>query len=114
MGENMRLSKKIVIGIFTAAVLLSAVLLLAEGTVERTEDTPPSQKAETSVAKENYKVMAYDDKIAVFLEGNSTPLYTLDTPLVSELPLYDQELLKQGIIAETNSELAKILEDYDG
>ncbi len=56
---------------------------------------------------------AHNGKIAVFVDGNDKPLYVLDTPSLHELPEYDQNILNDGIVAENNTELLKILEDYD-
>ena len=111
-GENMSISKKIVAALFTAAVLLSAVILLVEGTAND-EPEQPTPKSEISAEKENYRVKEYNGRIAVFIDGNETPLYTLETPLVNELPQYDRDILEKGIIAESNAELLQILEDYD-
>ena len=83
-------------------------------------DTNSAEKAEysgkdTKIKAENalYRVKSHDGRIAVFIEGESTPIHTLDSPYIRDLPEYDQQLLKAGIVAETNEALLKILEDYD-
>ena len=49
----------------------------------------------------------------MFVDLNAEPIHTLDSPYVRDLPEYDRKLLETGIIAHSNAELLKILEDYD-
>lgn len=63
----------------------------------------------------HYLITIQDDKIAVFNidnDGNLVLKEKTDIP-ISYLPLEDVELLKQGITANGDSELAQKLEDFE-
>ncbi len=75
--------------------------------------TPSTPATDTSSKSEHYVVKGINGKIGVFFENDTTPLYVLDGPYIRDLPEYDQKLLEQGIVADDNTELLKILEDYD-
>ncbi len=113
MGENMSISKRFVITVFASAVLFSVFVLLVEGLSSDKQPQPTEPKSEISAESGSYRVQSHNGRIAVFIDGDKTPLYILDAPLVSDLPEYDQNLLNMGITAESNAELLKILEDYD-
>ncbi len=66
-----------------------------------------------SAPKTVYLIKEYNGKIAVFLNNEPNPINILESPFVRDLPEYDQRILKEGIIAQSNQELLKILEDYD-
>ena len=108
----MQTYKKIIISLFVASVIYSAFVLTVD-TVHKHKLQTQEQKQEISTESESYKIKAHNGKIAVFIEGENLPLYTLDSPLLTDLPEYDRKLLTYGIIAENNAELLRILEDYD-
>ena len=60
-----------------------------------------------------YTVKEYDGKIAIFSDDDETPKKTLNI-YIDELPKKDRQLLKNGITAENDEQLNRILEDYDG
>lgn len=98
----MRFSAKIFTVLFMMIVAVSAIAF--EGSTS--SDYTPTKAA-------LYTVCEHDGKIAVF-EGESNEPIEITDIYVSGLPLKDRQLLKQGITANTNSELCRILEDYDG
>ena len=108
----MRISRKIIISLFIASVIYS-VFVLTVDTVYNKKSQNSESKYEISAESKSYRVKAHQNRIAVFIDGESSPLYTLDTPLLSDLPEYDRELLQNGITAKSETELLKILEDYD-
>ena len=112
MGENMRISRKIIISLFVASVIYS-VFVMTVDTVYNRKSQNPEPKYEISTESEIYRVKAHENRIAVFIDGENSPLYTLDTPLLTDLPEYDRELLQNGLTAKSKTELLKILEDYD-
>ena len=98
----MKLTAKIFTVMFMMIVAASAIAF---------EGTTKSDNAPTKAAL--YTVGEHDGKIAVFEGQNDEPIEITDI-YISELPLKDRMLIKQGITANTDSELCRILEDYDG
>jgi hypothetical protein len=47
------------------------------------------------------------------VDGSSNPSKIFDTP-IELLPEYDREMLKDGIIVSNETDLQKLIEDYDG
>lgn len=95
-----------------SAVLSAVVLSLDFITAEPIKSETPSTKL-SDAEPTSYLIKEYNGKIAVFSKEGTSPLYTFETPYVRDLPEYDQKLLKEGIIADTNSKLLEILQDYD-
>lgn len=62
----------------------------------------------------NYLVTEYNNKITVYHYGTKDIYKVLETPLVSELPKSDINMLKQGIAVKDLSDLEQLFEDYDG
>lgn len=108
----MRITRKIIISLFIASVIYS-IFVLTIITVNNKKQQNPEPKFEISAETESYRVKTHNNRIAVFIDGEQAPLYTLDTPLITDLPEYDRSLLKKGITAKTQAELLEILEDYD-
>lgn len=94
-----------------AALVLSAALLLALGGCKtvKTENDGRAMSSNSGA----YTVREYGGKIAVFEDGNRTPDYVLESPLVRDLPMKDREKLSVGITAADQKELDGILQDYD-
>ncbi len=108
----MKISKKLIITICIAIAIISCYALTftalsapAESNSSESESAPQSNVI--------YKVAEFEGKIAIFIEGNAQPVEILSAPFIRDLPEYDQRLLKEGIIANSNQELLRILEDYD-
>lgn len=76
---------------------------------QKTPTTEIQPKAEVS----GYTVKEFDGKIAIFENGTSELLRVLEAPFVRDLPSFDRQLLKEGIVVQNENELIKILEDYD-
>lgn len=105
--------KNIFIPVILAATVFSATYLICDLTLFAKADS--SYKSQSKIPSQNktYMVKEHEGKISVFEYGEETPIYILDSPYVRDLPEYDRELLKHGIVAESAEELNKILEDYD-
>ncbi len=102
---------KLSLSILTA---ISVCILSVSATkTEVSPKTPASPDNQINSQNEYYIVKESDGKIGVFYSDSTAPLYLLDGPYVRDLPEYDRKLLQQGIIAQNNAELLKILEDYD-
>ena len=100
------MNRKLILGISAgAAALLAAGLLFLFGTVR-----VPAE-AESSPSAPAYSLREHEGKLAVFETGREEPLRILDLD-VRMLPPYDQGLLRAGIDAADERELARLLEDY--
>ncbi|MDR3178834.1 MAG: hypothetical protein LBT82_02095 [Oscillospiraceae bacterium] len=58
-----------------------------------------------------YIIKDYNGKVAVFEKGKQNP-FRITNCQISQLPVCDQDVLKTGIEAKTESELVRVLEDY--
>lgn len=105
----MRTNRRIMIVlIITLGVLSFAVILLTTGVPHKAVT-----ESETGNSGAGYTVSEYDGRIAVFESGGKTPLYVLESPVVTDLPFEDRKKLAQGINAKDSGELSQILQDYD-
>ena len=59
-----------------------------------------------------YTIKTYENGIAVFQSGKDEPINVIEMD-ISTLPVVDQELLKQGIRINSQTDLRRILQDYD-
>lgn len=110
-GKIMKISKKIIITIFSALVVISCYALTFVALTPKNNQSESPKRAETPPVF--YIVKQHNDRIAVFINGKDEPLQILDSPFVRDLPEYDQLILSEGIMVKNNEELLKILEDYD-
>ena len=60
---------------------------------------------------EKYVIGVYDEKIAVFAQGDSVPIEVYDV-YVSTLPESDQKALKKGVEVFGKAKLKFLIEDY--
>jgi hypothetical protein len=60
---------------------------------------------------EVYIVGVYDDKIAVFTQGDNVPIDVYDV-YITTLPIKDQIDLKKGVRVEGKAKLKTVIEDY--
>ncbi len=103
--------------LFICILITSAVLPSSSG-AEIQKDTPvPSemsaevqQSSEPSVVTE-YTMKEYDNRIAVFENGNEEPIYISNT-CVSDLPQADITQLRKGITVSDEKQLKRLIEDY--
>lgn len=70
-----------------------------------------SNKIAQTYQNDNYVLGVYQEKIAVFTQGDSVPIEIFDV-YVSTLPKADQKTLRKGIAVKGKSELKRIVEDY--
>lgn len=108
----MKIYKKLVLMFSISLAVFSGIVLTTEAIYQPTEVTT-TPKSNVSTTQTRYIVAEYQGKIAVFNEDNTTPIHVFESPYVRDLPKYDRELLTKGIVVESNTELLKILEDYD-
>ena len=101
----------------TISITIALIIGVIGGITTTNNKTPKSQTPNSSISntedKSHYYVKEHNGKIAVFLNDGTSPIYTLDSPYVRDLPKYDQNLLQKGIFAESNTKLLEILQDYD-
>lgn len=71
-----------------------------------------AQVPKTESIKEEYILKEFNGLLAIFKTGNNKPIEILDVPLNS-LPERDIEKIKNGITANTFSEIITIAEDYE-
>lgn len=74
--------------------------------------TGSANSANFKNSEEGYTVRAFEGSVAVFKNGEKTPVYRIKTPL-SGLTEEDRLLLRRGIRAETLEEARKLIEDYE-
>ena len=79
---------------------------------ENNQSTNNSSNVITMTSQvEVYTVKAYEGHIGVFLNSETQPFREINV-LLESLPQADQDLLKEGIRANTQGELRILLEDY--
>lgn len=69
-----------------------------------------SNAVETNVDS-TYKIGVYNEKIAIFSQGDKIPMEVFDV-YISTLPKKDQNDLKKGIVVKSKIELKRLIEDY--
>ena len=67
----------------------------------------------STVASPVYIFKELNGDVAVYIEGRTEPMQMLGIDILS-LPHADQALLKDGVIAKTESELYARIDDYTG
>lgn len=75
-------------------------------------DTLESVKADVG-KYDGLLVTESSGKIVVFYNGTDRIFKEIESPTPDELPVYDRELLKNGILVAGEGELQQLLEDYD-
>lgn len=60
---------------------------------------------------DNYVIGVYDEKIAVFTQGDTVPVETYDV-YITTLPESDQTSLRKGINVKGKAELRRLIEDF--
>ena len=95
-----------------SACLVSAILfsiaIFGARTASAADPAPSS-----SQALPLYTVGAYNNRVAVFLYGESEPSQVLDEVFLRSLPAGDQERLREGIPVYEEQELWSLLEDLE-
>lgn len=80
--------------VFAAIALMMAAILMSTG-------------------HNGYVVREYNGKIGIFQQKSNVLQETLNVR-VSDLPILDRQRLSSGIVAESDEQLCKIIEDFDG
>ena len=104
------------IGMLLTSMTISAVLLVVSaGNSMRQQKEIQVEKAAAFAEKEpvGFVLKEYEGKVALFRENSQRPYQILNIE-VYLLPDADKEALREGILAENEEELKKILEDWDG
>ena len=96
------------LGIVLLAILLVACAGALSLNAGEAKNTAP-QNAQTHIPK--YTLSVYRGKLALFARGYAMPVEIYDVYL-DNLPKTEQEKIKNGISAETDTEIQKIIEDY--
>lgn len=60
-----------------------------------------------------YILTEYDGRLAVFIDGENTPVTVYNT-YTDTLPQQDKELIQKGIRIEGTEKLQRLIEDYTG
>lgn len=103
MKQNTRLFILIFTLTFTLLTVIFGITVSATG-----KNTPNV----TSSYETFYILKEYEGRPAVFKNGESDPLYTLEV-FISQLPERDKKRIKNGISADTLEEILQIAEDYE-
>lgn len=104
------------IGLLLMSMTVSAVLLVVSaGTVITSQKSARIEQAAALAEKEpiGFVLRTYEGKVALFRENSQKPYQILDIE-VYLLPEADRQALEEGILAEDETELRKILEDWEG
>lgn len=125
---NVNVNSKWVYGLI-CLILAAMVVWIISGTreSEADNDVPVNQETytmetlseessvqTTEAAKGYYLVKAVDESVKVYwIDGTGEHLHRETTIAYSLLSLEDQEMLDEGIILDTDEELAGFLENYD-
>ncbi len=101
--------KKSIISLIISALLIIfcvfAILLL------KNMENDISEKITQTYQTDSYVIGVYQDKIAIFTQGDTVPIEVFDV-YVSTLPEADQKELKNGVLVKGKSELRQVIEDY--
>ena len=92
--------KKCLIAALISIGTATAASLAARAVQNPSPESPPE-----------YRVSAYNGRVAVFEQDSAVPMQVLDMP-VDALPAADRARLEAGISVSDPAELQSILEDY--
>lgn len=70
-----------------------------------------NKESKQAVANQGYIIGNYQDKIAVFTQGDKVPIEIYDV-YISTLPEKDQKDIIKGIYVESKTKLKELIEDY--
>ena len=92
------------------AIVLAAMFVGAAFSLGAKDDKAAILSESTTLSP-LYTLGEYDGKLALFKRGYSMPVEIYDVYL-SSLPVSEQGKIKEGISAESDDEILKIIEDY--
>lgn len=98
--------KLIFISVWVLSIIICAVLALFNP-IANSFEGKQTQAEQT----DNYVIGVYDEKIAVFTQGDSVPIETYDV-YITTLPESDQKSLRKGIEVKGKTELRRLIEDF--
>ncbi|MDR0984404.1 MAG: hypothetical protein LBL93_05275 [Ruminococcus sp.] len=108
--------------LFSIVIVEFSLLMNAVSSGTQTADNPvkgePLSTAISSIESETSHIVVYtlkehQGKLALFVDGSNIPSQIFDTP-IELLPEYDRGMLKDGITVSNETDLQKLIEDYDG
>ncbi len=95
-----------------AFISVSTLLIMLSGVIAFLKPVESvSEKIAQTYETDKYVVGVYEEKIAVFTQGDSVPIEIYDV-YVKTLPVSDQNSLRKGISIQGKSELKRVIEDY--
>ncbi|HHZ05337.1 MAG TPA: hypothetical protein GX401_00900 [Clostridiales bacterium] len=105
------MSKRLVVTVVIAFICLmaGALVLTITGGDGRADATEPTQAV--TQGSDVYIVKDYNGKVAVFREGETTPVSTTEKSVL-DLPQRDREDLTAGVEVTGEEKLRKLIEDY--
>ena len=89
-------------------VIISAALIGTAFLLEYSDSVIISQQ---NVSQDMYVIGVYDERIAVFAQGDKVPIEIFDVN-VKNLPEKDQTELREGIRVANKTRLRELIEDY--
>lgn len=95
---------------FISAWALSIIICAGLALFNPLKNNIEEKQAQTQQI-EGYVIGVYDEKIAVFAQGDAVPIETFDV-YITTLPESDQKSLKKGIKVKSKTELRRLIEDY--
>lgn len=95
--------KRLILPLLCIVLLLLAVVIF--------NNAYSKYKAVETNTDTTYKIGVYNEKIAVFSQGDRIPIEVFDV-YISTLPKKDQNDLKKGVIVKSKMELKRLIEDY--
>ncbi len=100
------------------AAILAVVFIVSAFRLNYLENATPNnipQNATQSTQSQQpkYILKEYNGGIAVFTPDDDTPKTEYKEVMVKSLPEYDRMLLKSGIKVYSDTELQRLIEDYD-
>jgi hypothetical protein len=106
-------SMKIFFILFTALTVSGFIVICTLGQVVRHERVEAKLSAVYSSEPEPPAtiVREYDGRVCVFIGDSTAPYRTLDID-VSLLSDYDRQMLRRGVVMESDEELARFIEDF--
>lgn len=100
----------IMITAFTRIYANAQLTYPANITITQIESTNPTQST-TQIEEKRFIITEQSGKLVVYVDGESKPFKITDT-LINDLPEYDRDKIKLGIIVYGDIALQKALEDY--
>lgn len=87
-------------------ITLTALFLTLNKDINNNVENPYS-------SNDYYILTEYDGRLAVFIDGENTPVTVYNT-YTDTLPQQDKELIQKGIRVESTEKLQRLIEDYTG